>query len=66
MWFLTGEGIDEALQTNHSLFKKLETLESNHEIKHFSSLGGIVISEEDQQQKLMLGKIFGTQKEKIL
>ncbi|MDQ7917299.1 MMPL family transporter [Mesonia sp. MT50] len=53
-----GEGIDEALQTNHSLFKKLETLESNHEIKHFSSLGGIVISEEDQQQKINAWKNF--------
>ncbi|MDT0294372.1 MMPL family transporter [Mesonia ostreae] len=53
-----GEGIDEALKTNHSLFKKLETLESHQKIKHFSSLGGIVISEEDQQQKIKAWKSF--------
>jgi len=53
-----GENVDEALQTNHSLFKKLETLESNQDIKHFSSLGGIVISEEDQQQKIKAWKSF--------
>ena len=52
------EEIEGALQTNHKLFEKLQTLEKKNEIERFSSLGGIVLSDDDQQRKINTWKTF--------
>ncbi|HEY6143026.1 MAG TPA: 1-acyl-sn-glycerol-3-phosphate acyltransferase [Flavobacterium sp.] len=47
-----GNSLDEVLQNNSKLFSSLAKQKENQKILNYSSIGGIVISEKEQQQKI--------------
>lgn len=47
-----GNSEDEALENNSKLFKSLELEQTQNKILSFSSIGGIVLSEKDQRDKI--------------
>ncbi|WP_136668231.1 1-acyl-sn-glycerol-3-phosphate acyltransferase [Flavobacterium sp. H122] len=47
-----GNSIDEALKNNAALFQNLSEEKSENKILNFSSIGGIVLSQEAQNQKI--------------
>ncbi|MGY3793233.1 1-acyl-sn-glycerol-3-phosphate acyltransferase [Aquimarina sp. 433] len=57
-----GSSLNEALNANNKLFKTLEKKKTNEEIINFSSVGGVVLSKEAQQEKIKLWNEFWTQK----
>ncbi|PZD76834.1 MMPL family transporter [Mesonia sp. K7] len=46
-----GKTVDEALISNHQLYAHVQQ-DSSNGLKHFSSIGGVVLSEKDQLQKI--------------
>ncbi|MBW1297178.1 MMPL family transporter [Aquimarina litoralis] len=59
-----GSSLNEALNANNKLFKTLEQKKINQEIINFSSVGGVVLSKEAQEEKIKLWKEFWTQQRK--
>ena len=59
-----GNSIDEALQKNNALFQKLAKEKKQNKILNYSSIGGIVISEKQQQQKIEKWNRFWTPEKK--
>lgn len=59
-----GNSIDEALQKNNALFQKLAIEKTQQKILNYSSIGGIVISEKQQQQKIEKWNHFWTPEKK--
>ena len=53
-----GNSIEEAIQNNSKLFDRLSLEKSDKKIINFSSIGGIVLSKEAQQEKLKLWDTF--------
>jgi hypothetical protein len=59
-----GNSIEEAIQNNSKLFDKLSLDKSDSKIINFSSIGGIVLSNEAQTEKLKLWNTFWTENKK--
>jgi len=59
-----GNSIEEAIQNNSKLFDKLSLEKSENKIINFSSIGGIVLSEDAQTKKLKLWNDFWTSDKK--
>lgn len=59
-----GTNFEEALDANSQLFQKLEKAEKKDEILSFSSIGGILISEKEQQRKYERWNTFWTSEKK--
>jgi uncharacterized protein len=59
-----GNSIEEAISNNNTLFKTLSTDKKNKEILNFSSIGGVVLSKEAQQQKIDKWNAFWTPEKK--
>lgn len=55
-----GKNYEEASKVNSKLFENLQDLESNKEILTFNSIGGIIISEERQIEKIRQWNDFWT------
>lgn len=55
-----GKSYDEVVANNNSLFKTLEKNKNSKEILNFSSIGGIVFSEEVQKKKIQEWNTFWT------
>jgi 1-acyl-sn-glycerol-3-phosphate acyltransferase len=53
-----GKSYDEVVANNNSLFKTLEKNKNSKEILNFSSIGGIVFSEEVQKKKIQEWNTF--------
>lgn len=53
-----GKNYDEALEANSELFQNLQQAEKNKEILNFSSIGGILLSEKEQEEKIAKWKAF--------
>ncbi len=62
-----GNDFDEALEVNSHLYDKLLKAENQNEILSFSSIGGIVLSDKQQQKKIDQWNNFWTEgkKEKL-
>jgi len=59
-----GGSLNEALNANNKLFETLALKKSNNELINFSSVGGVVLSQEAQIQKLKQWETFWTQERK--
>ena len=59
-----GNSIDEALAHANTIYKDLTERKENKEILTFSSIGGLVLSEKDQNQKIEKWKAFWTTEKK--
>lgn len=59
-----GNSIEEAIQNNSKLFDKLSHEKTENKIINFSSIGGIVLSKEAQEEKLKLWKAFWSENKK--
>lgn len=59
-----GTNFDEALEANSDLYNKLLNAENRNEILSFSSIGGIVLSEREQKQKVERWHAFWTEERK--
>lgn len=59
-----GKDFNEALQANSQLFKNLEKAEARNEILSFSSIGGILLSEKQQTEKINQWNSFWTEERK--
>lgn len=59
-----GNSIDEALAHTNLIYKNLLERKKNNEILTFSSIGGLVLSESDQKQKIENWKSFWTPEKK--
>ncbi|MBA5629052.1 1-acyl-sn-glycerol-3-phosphate acyltransferase [Moheibacter lacus] len=59
-----GKDFEEALQANSELFNKLEKAENQNEILSFSSIGGILLSSEQQEEKIKRWNAFWTEERK--
>jgi 1-acyl-sn-glycerol-3-phosphate acyltransferase len=55
-----GENYEEALKANSRLFQKLQQAEMDQEILNFSSIGGIILSVKEQEEKIAKWKAFWT------
>jgi 1-acyl-sn-glycerol-3-phosphate acyltransferase len=53
-----GKNYEEALKANSTLFDQLKKAEQKEEILSFSSIGGIILSEKEQQEKIAQWKAF--------
>lgn len=53
-----GNSMDTVLQTNKQLFEKLSGMKTGGEILSFSSVGGIVLDQKAQQQKIAQWQAF--------
>ena len=60
-----GNSIDEALEHSNTIYKDLLKRKDNKEILTFSSIGGLVLSEKDQKQKIEKWKAFWTPEKKV-
>jgi 1-acyl-sn-glycerol-3-phosphate acyltransferase len=61
-----GNSIDEALAHSNTIYKDLLKRKENKEILTLSSIGGLVLSEIDQKQKIEKWKTFWTSEKKDL
>lgn len=59
-----GNSIEEAIQNNGKLFDKLSNQKADNKIINFSSIGGIVLSKEAQEEKLKLWNAFWSNNKK--
>jgi 1-acyl-sn-glycerol-3-phosphate acyltransferase len=59
-----GNSIDEALAHSNTIYKDLLKRKENKEILTFSSIGGLVLSEKDQKQKIEKWNTFWTPEKK--
>jgi len=59
-----GNTIDEALAHANTIYKDLSERKENKEILTFSSIGGLVLSEKDQKQKIERWNTFWTPEKK--
>ncbi|AXT53890.1 glycerol acyltransferase [Aquimarina sp. BL5] len=55
-----GTSLNEALNANNKLFETLQQKKSNKELINFSSVGGVVLSQEAQIEKIKLWNEFWT------
>ncbi|HIB38355.1 MMPL family transporter [Mesonia sp.] len=62
-----GNTLNDALLTNQMLYKKLQKAKENEAISSFSSIGGIVLSTQEQQERIEKWKSFWsvTKREKL-
>ncbi len=62
-----GKSMDEVLQNNSQLFTDLSTAKQQHKILNFSSVGGIMLSQKQQLQKIEKWNSFwDTNKKQLL
>ena len=63
-----GNTLNDALLTNQMLYKKLQKAKENEAITSFSSIGGVVLSTQEQQERIEKWKNFWsvTKREKLL
>lgn len=59
-----GNTVNEALQNNQRTFQQLESLEDEGKIQNFSSIGGVVVSQRMQEQKIIKWNNFWTEQRK--
>ncbi|WP_299439111.1 1-acyl-sn-glycerol-3-phosphate acyltransferase [uncultured Aquimarina sp.] len=59
-----GSSLNEALNANNKLFETLDQKKSNKELINFSSVGGVVLSQEAQVEKIKLWNEFWTRQRK--
>lgn len=59
-----GSSIDDALHSNNLVSKKLEQLKAENKIVSFSSIGSLVLSSKEQQNRINTWKTFWTQNKK--
>lgn len=59
-----GNSIDEALAHSNAVYKDLVKRKQDREILTFSSIGGLVLSEKDQKQKMKQWNAFWTPEKK--
>ncbi len=59
-----GDTYDQALEANHKLYKQLQEKQQQHSILSFSSIGGVVLSKTEQQQKIDRWNQFWTEEKK--
>ncbi|MDH7446728.1 1-acyl-sn-glycerol-3-phosphate acyltransferase [Aquimarina sp. 2201CG14-23] len=59
-----GTSLNEALNANNRLFETLDQKKSNNELINFSSVGGVVLSQEAQKEKIKLWNEFWTDQRK--
>lgn len=59
-----GNSIEEAIQNNSKLFNKLSNQKAVNKIINFSSIGGIILSKEAQEEKLKLWNAFWSNNKK--
>ncbi len=59
-----GKSLNEALNANNKLFETLEQKKQNKELINFSSVGGVVLSQEAQVEKIKRWIEFWTEKRK--
>ncbi len=64
--YIASYGVDfeEALHANSQLFHQLKQAESQDEILSFASIGGILLSEKEQSEKIMRWNQFWTEERK--
>ncbi|KAA1244653.1 MMPL family transporter [Aquimarina sp. RZ0] len=55
-----GASVNEALNANNKLYEILEQKKKNQQIINYSSIGGVVLSQEVQQEKIKLWNDFWT------
>jgi uncharacterized protein len=55
-----GNTVDEALQQNNKLYKRLQDFEEEGEIKSFSSIGGVILSTATQDTRIENWNTFWT------
>lgn len=63
-----GNTLNDALLTNQMLYKKLQKAKENEAITSFSSIGGVVLSTQEQQERIEKWKNFWSvaKREKLL
>lgn len=63
-----GNTLNDALLTNQMLYKKLQKAKENEAITSFSSIGGVVLSTQEQQERIKKWKNFWSvaKREKLL
>lgn len=59
-----GNSLDEALANNSKLFEDLQSGKQSGKVLNFSSIGGIVLPEREQQQKIDRWNMFWTSEKK--
>lgn len=59
-----GNSMEEVLQNNNKLFSSLAKEKSNRKILNYSSIGGIVISEKEQQKRIDTWNSFWNENKK--
>ncbi len=59
-----GKNLNQALHTNNKLYKELGQKKTNGELINFSSIGGVVLSQEAQKEKIQLWNEFWTTQRK--
>src|SRR5690606_3958239 len=59
-----GSNFEEALQANSQLFNQLKQAENQNEILSFTSIGGILLSEQEQIEKIKRWEAFWTEERK--
>lgn len=59
-----GENFAEALEANSKLYNHLLNAEQKNEILNFSSIGGVLLSEQEQQKKIGRWNAFWTEERK--
>lgn len=55
-----GKDIEEALEQNNKLYQELRLLKNDNKIKSFSSIGGVVLSTQTQNEKIQNWEDFWT------
>lgn len=55
-----GTSLNEALNANNALYATLRQKKANNEIINYSSIGGVVLSQEKQKEKIQLWNDFWT------
>ncbi|MCM8570052.1 MMPL family transporter [Gramella jeungdoensis] len=55
-----GNSVDDALQENNKLYQRLQDLENEGRIENFSSIGGVILSTETQNNRIETWESFWT------
>lgn len=59
-----GDTYEEAVEHNNQLYRELQQKEKKREILSFSSVGGILLSQEEQKRKIKAWELFWTEEKK--
>ncbi|MBE7638791.1 MMPL family transporter [Salegentibacter sp. BLCTC] len=59
-----GKDIEEALEQNNELYRELQLLKNTNKIENFSSIGGVVLSTQSQNEKIETWRDFWTKTKK--